>query len=168
MGKHHLSNHRMVNPHHDPSIDAEVISEFARRFPALTFLSFFRNCRGQALHVIEFAGQLADLTAAGIPSDSENLTWCHVTRDRRRKAGTLVATVRIENGPLPSGHPMAWLEPQGWMLQQVSGGVTCVAKRTRPVGRFQRMVSWATDGTLISPNWRAIRVQALVDRLEAP
>jgi hypothetical protein len=61
----------------------------------------------------------------------------------------VVATVRIENGPLPSGHPLAWLEPHRWMPDRV----TCPAERMRPVGRFQRMVSWATDGKLISPDW---------------
>jgi len=105
----------MVNPHHDASIDAAVIREFTRWFPRLTFLTFFRNRRSPALHVIDFAGQLADLTAAGVPSAGENLAWCDITQDRRRKAGTLVASLRIEDGTLPTGHPMAWLEPQKWM-----------------------------------------------------
>lgn len=125
MAKHHVvSNRRMVNRHHDPSIDDAVISEFTRRFPALTFLSFFRH---GGLHVVDFVGQHADLIAAGIPlradvkrcaGDPDQFWWL-VTRDRRRKAGALVAEVRIENGTLPSDHPMAWLEPQRWMPRSI-------------------------------------------------
>lgn len=119
--KRYVSNCRMTNPHHDPSIDAAVIGEFIRRFPALTFLSFFRNCSSQALHVIHFVGQRADLVAAGIPvrDDLKRCTgapdqlWWYVTRDRRRKVGMLVATLRLDD-VLPADHPMAWLEPRNW------------------------------------------------------
>jgi hypothetical protein len=131
MSNQHASNRRMTNPHHDSSIDAAVISEFNRRFPALAFISFYRNCSSRPLHVINFAGQYADLVAAGIPvrADLKKSTgapdqlWWYVTRDRRRKAGMLVANVRLE-GVLPADHPMAWLEPRNWTSRQGARGAS--------------------------------------------
>ena len=115
-------------PFHDPSIDRQVIREFVRRFPRLHFHGFQRNSLDgpRPMHAIRFIGSRDDLIAAGLPvagidralarghaSSDRPLDWS-LTRDLRRKAGTLEAQYWVFNERRSADHPMAWLEPRHW------------------------------------------------------
>ena len=44
-------------------------------------------------------------------------------------------------------------------------GVPTIQKRTRSVGRHQRVVSWVSVEKLIVPDWQTIQVRSVADRL---